>query len=169
MKISLAVVPLAMLLIVFAGLILSTPSPEKWQQKDVVFSDISGEHFTKRSPYFLNTTDEGSFILPLSTKEIESLTQKLKSNAQYHIIYTENIFFKITKSLSYGDSELVLLDESVAEWESERRQLCIFTIVMMFLMIVGSVLIYILWCKKERQQIKKIKPKITDRLNRNKK
>ena len=168
-KISLVVVPLAMMLIVFVGLILSTPSPEKWQQKDVVFSDISREHFMKRSPYFLNTTDDGSFILPLSTKEIESLTQKLKPNQQYHIIYTENPFFKITKSLSSENGEFVKLDDSVAEWEKERKELYIFSVMIFVLMSVGSILIYNLWCKRERQQIKKIKSKITDRLNRNKK
>lgn len=169
LKISLVVVPLAMMLIVFAGLILSTPSPEKWQQKDVVFSDISREHFMKRSPYFLNTTNDGSFILPLSTKEIESLTQKLKPNQQYHIIYTENPFFKITKSLSSENGEFVKLDDSVAEWEKERTELYIFSVIIFVLMSVGSILIYNLWCKRERQQIKKIKSKITDRLNRNKK
>lgn len=169
LKSSLVVVPLAMMLIVFAGLILSTPSPEEWQQKDVVFSDISREHFMKRSPYFLNTTDDGSFILPLSTKEIESLTQKLKPNQQYHIIYTENPFFKITKSLSSENGEFVKLDDSVAEWEKERKELYIFSVIIFVLMSVGSILIYNLWCKRERQQIKKIKSKITDRLNRNKK
>ena len=169
LKISLVVVPLAMMLIVFAGLVLSTPSPEKWQQKDVVFSDISREHFVKRSPYFLNTTDDGSFILPLSMKEIESLTQKLKPNQQYHIIYTENPFFKITKSLSSENGEFVKLDDSLAEWEKERKELYIFSVIIFVLMSVGSILIYNLWCKRERQQIKKIKSKITDRLNRNKK
>ena len=169
LKISLVVVPLAMLLIVFAGLILSTPSPEKWQQKDVVFSDISREHFMKRSPYFLNTTDEGSFILPVSTKEIESLTQQMKPNQQYHIIYTENLFFKITKSISSDNGEFVKLADSVAEWEKERKELCVFSVIIFVLMAIGSILIYTLWCKRERQQIKKIKSKITERLNRNKK
>jgi len=40
LKIALVVVPLVLFLIFYAGLILSTPSPEKWQQKDVTFSDI---------------------------------------------------------------------------------------------------------------------------------
>ena len=156
-------------MIFYAGLILSTPSPEKWQQKDITFSDISREYVMRSSPYFLNTTDEGSFILPLGTEEIEALTQQLKPNGQYQIIYTENIFFRITQSLSYGDSELVLLDESVSEWEKERKELYIFSVIIFVLMSVGSILIYNLWCKRERQQIKKIKSKITDRLNRNKK
>ena len=169
LKIALVVVPLALFLIFYAGLILSTPSPEKWQQKDITFSDISREYVMRSSPYFLNTTDEGSFILPLGTEEIEALTQQLTPNQQYHIIYTENIFFRITQSLSYGDSELVLLDESVSEWEKERKELYIFSVIIFFLMSVGSILIYNLWCKRERQQIKKIKSKITDRLNRNKK
>lgn len=169
LKISLVVVPLAMMLIVFAGLILSTPSPEKWQQKDVTFSDISREYVMRSSPYFLNTTDEGSFILPLCTEEIEALTQQLKPNGQYQIIYTENPFFKITKSLSSENGEFVKLDDSVAKWEKERKELCVFFVIIFILMVVGSILIYNLWCKRERQQIKKIKSKITDRLNRNKK
>ena len=169
LKISCVVVPLGLILIILAGLILCTPSPDKWQHKDITFSDISREYVMRNSPYFLNTTDEGSFILPLGTEEIEALTQPLTPNQQYHIIYTENIFFRITQSLSYGDSELVLLDESVSEWEKERKELYIFSVIIFVLMSVGSILIYNLWCKRERQQIKKIKSKITDRLNRNKK
>ena len=169
LKIALVVVPLAMLLMFFAGLVLSTPSPEKWYHKDITFSDITREYVMKSSPYFLNTTDEGSFILPLGTKEIESLTQQLTPNQQYHIIYTENPFFKITKSLSSQNSEFLKLDDSVAKWEKERKELYIFSVIIFVLMCVGSILIYNLWCKRERRQIKKIKSKITDRLNRNKK
>ena len=169
LKIALVVVPLVLFLIFYAGLILSTPSPEKWQQKDVTFSDISREYVMRSSPYFLNTTDEGSFILPLGTEEIEALTQQLKPNGQYQIIYTENIFFRITQSLSSDSGEFIMLDKSVAKWEKERKELCVFSVIIFILMVVGSILIYNFWCKKERQQIKKIKSKITDRMNKNKK
>lgn len=163
------VVPLVLFLIFYAGLILSTPSPKKWQQKDITFSDISREYVMRSSPYFLNTTDSGSFILTIGTKEVESLTQQLKSNQQYHIIYTENLFFKITQSLSSDECEFINLDDSVAEWEKDRKELCVFSVIIFVLTVAGSILVYNFWCKKERQQIKKIKSKITDRINRNKK
>lgn len=166
LKISFVVVPLVLLLVFFTGLIFSTPSPEKWKHDQITFSGISREYFIKRSLYFLNTTDDGQFILPLSTAKIEELTHQLTPNKQYTIVYTENSFTKITRSLSYGDCEFVKLDESVADWKKEREQLCIFTVIMLFFMAVGSALIYTLWCKKERQQIKKIKSKITDRLSK---
>lgn len=81
-------------------------------------------------------------------------------------MYTENIFTKITKSLSYDDREFVSLDESVSEWKSERKGLCIFVVVMLFLIIVGSTLIYMFWCKKEREEIVKIKSKIDERISK---
>ena len=117
----------------------------------------------------MNTTDGDSFILPLGTEKVESLTQHLKPNQKYHIIYSENIFNKIIQSLSSDNGELVKLDDSVAKWENERRILCNFSVITFVLMVVGSVLIYHFWCKKERQQINKIKSKITERMNRNKK
>ena len=166
LKMSLVAVPLAMLLVFFSALILSTPSPEKWERSQITYSDISREYFIKRSSYFLNTTDNGKFILPLGTKDVEELTHQLEPGKQYSIVYTENVFTRITKSLSYGDCEFVSLDESVSKWESERKGLCIFIVVMLFLMIVGSTLIYIFWCKKEREQIVKIKSKIDERISK---
>lgn len=166
LKISLVVVPLAVLIVFFAGLILSTPSPEKWEQSQITYSDISREYFIRRSSYFLNTTDEGKFVLPLGTTEIEELTQQLIPNEEYTIVYTENLFTRITKSLSYGDRKFVKLDESVAEWEKERKELGIFAGVIFFLMTAGSVLVYVFWCKKERKQIVKIKSKIDERLSK---
>ena len=166
LKMSLVAVPLAMLLVFFSALILSTPSPEKWERSQITYSDISREYFIKRSSYFLNTTDNGKFILPLGTKDVEELTQQLEPGKQYSIVYTENIFTKITQSLSYGDREFVSLDESVSKWESERKGLCIFIVVMLFLMMVGSTLIYIFWCKKERKEIVKIKSKMDERISK---
>ncbi len=167
LKMSLVAVPLTMLLVFFSVLILSTPSPEKWERSQITYSDISREYFIRhRSSYMLNTTDEGRFILPLSTKEIEELTQQLEPGKQYSIVYTKNLFTKITKSLSYGDCEFISLDDSVFEWKSERKGLFIFIVVMLFLIIVGSILIYMFWCKKEREQILKIKSKIDERLSK---
>lgn len=169
-KISLVVVPLAILLIISAGIVLSIPSPEKGEQKEITFSNISRERIfftgrrSSRTAYVLNTVQDGQFILPLSTKEIEELTQQLIPDKQYTIIYTENLFTKITKSLSYGDREFIKLKESVAKWEKEREELCVFTVIVLFLMTVGSILIYMFWCKKERHQMVKIKNKINERL-----
>lgn len=164
LKISIVVVPLAMLLVLSIGIILSTPSPEKWDQKEITFLDISKERtfFSgirrgSRTSYVLNTVQDGQFILPLSTKEFEGLTQQLIPDKQYTITYTENLFTKITKSLSYGGREFIKLEESVAKWEKEREALCVFAVIVLVLMTVGSILIYLFWCKKERQQMVKIK------------
>lgn len=171
LKISIIVVPLAMLLVLSIGIILSTPSPEKWDQKEITFLDISKERtfFSgirrgSRTSYVLNTVQDGQFILPLSTKEFEGLTQQLIPDKQYTITYTENLFTKITKSLSYGGREFIKLEESVAKWEKEREALCVFAVIVLVLMTVGSILIYLFWCKKERQQMVKIKNKINERL-----
>ena len=167
LKISIVVFPLALFLAVATFGTLSTPSPEKWERSQITYSDISREYFIRhRSSYMLNTTDEGRFVLPLSTKEIEELTQQLEPGKQYSIVYTKNLFTKITKSLSYGDCEFISLDDSVFEWKSERKGLFIFIVVMLFLIIVGSTLIYMFWCKKEREQILKIKSKIDESLSK---
>ena len=40
LKMSLVAVPLTMLLVFFSVLILSTPSPEKWERSQITYSDI---------------------------------------------------------------------------------------------------------------------------------
>lgn len=170
-KISIVVLPLALILTVASVGTLSTPSPDKWKHEEITFTDISKERtfFSgirrgSRTSYVLNTVQDGQFILPLSTKEFEGLTQQLIPDKQYTITYTENLFTKITKSLSYGGREFIKLEESVAKWEKEREALCVFAVIVLVLMTVGSILIYLFWCKKERQQMVKIKNKINERL-----
>ena len=162
LKVSCVVVPLGLILIFSVGLILSTPSPEKWQHKDITFSDITREYAYRTHKPFLNTTDDGSFILPLSTDEVELLTQQLKPNQQYHIIYSENPFFQIIESLSADNCELVKLENSVAVWEYNRIVLYTIIAFIFVLMPIGS----FLNCRKERWQIKEIESKINARLNR---
>ena len=162
LKISCVVVPLGLILIILAGLILCTPSPDKWQHKDITFSDITREYTYRKHTPFLNTTDDGSFILPLDTDEVEILQQHLKPDQQYHIIYSENPFYQIIESLSADNCELVKLENSVAVWEYNRTVLYTIIAFVFVLMPIGS-----FWnSRKERRQIKGIKSKINARLNR---
>lgn len=162
LKISCVVVPLGLILIILAGLILCTPSPDKWQHKDITFSDITREYTYRKHTPFLNTTDDGSFILPLDTDEVEILQQHLKPDQQYHIIYSENPFYQIIESLSADNCELVKLENSVAVWEYNRTVLYTIIVFIFVLMPIGSFLNF----RKERRQIKGIKSKINARLNR---
>lgn len=162
MKISCIVVPFGLILIIFAGINLSTPSPDKWKHKDITFSDITFETAIRYENYFLNTTEDGSFGLPSDKDEVAILKQQLKPDQQYHIIYSENIFFQIIESLSSDDGELVKLENSVANWKYNRTVLYTIAAVVLVLIFIGS-----FWeCRKERRQIKVIKSKITDRMNR---
>ncbi len=162
MKISCIVVPFGLILIILAGIILSTPSPDKWKHKDITFSDITFETAIRYEKYFLNTTEDGSFLLPSDKDEVAILKQQLKPDQQYHIIYSENIFFQIIESLSSDDGELVKLENSVANWKYNRTVLYTVVAFVLVLIFIGS-----FWeCRKERRQIKVIKSKITDRMNR---
>lgn len=44
-KISAVVLPLAIWLVFYAGLVLSIPSPDKGQHKDIIYSDITSALF----------------------------------------------------------------------------------------------------------------------------
>ena len=165
LKISFVVVPLGLILIFLAGIIICTPSPDKWQHKDITFSDITRKYTYRTHKPFLNTANDGSFILPLSTDEVEILKQQLKPNQQYHIIYTENPFLQCAVSLSVDDCELIKLENSVANWEYGRTVLYAIIASIFVLIPIGSYLN----CRKERWQIKGIKSKINNRLNRREK
>lgn len=169
-KISIVVLPLALILAVATFGTLSTPSPEKWKHEEITYKDISWEivHFSKRAShaYVLNTEEDGQFIIPLGINEIDAFSQQLVSGQKYHIVYTGNYFNSYTKALSSGNREFIKLEESVAKWEKERKEYYIFAVISVFIMSVGSVLIFTFLCKEERREIAKIKSKMDERLRK---
>ena len=166
-KILCVIVPLAILMAVLWGMFSITPPPEKWEQTQITYSNISRERVTKGSTYVLYTTDGDRYILGIGTEETELLSQQLIPNQQYSIIYCENIFTKITQSLSSSEKEFIELDESIAEWENDQKVFHIICAIIICVMLIGSIISYAFWCKKERQEIKKIKSKISARLSKN--
>ncbi len=167
LKISCVIVPSVILMAILWGIVSLTPPPEKWESAQITFSSISRERsFGPRSHsvYVLNTAEGDKYILGIGTDEMNLLSKQLVPNQQYSIIYCGNPFTKITKSLFSDDEEFIELEEAISEWENDQQIFYIILAVMIFLMIVGSILIYFIWCKKERQQILKIKIKISERL-----
>ena len=164
LKISCVIVPMAILMAILWGIVSINPPPEKWESAQITFSSISRERTFRRNFYILNTTNGTKYILGIGTDEIETLQKQLVPNGQYSIVYCENAFTRITKSLSSENEEFIELETSISEWETDRHIFHVILGIMTILMIVGSILIYFTWCKKERQQIIKIKIKISERL-----
>ena len=164
LKISCVIVPLAILMAVLWGIMSINPPPEKWEPAQITFSSISRDRIFRRGTYVLNTTDGDRYILGMGTDEIEVLSKQLVPHQQYSIIYCENTFTKITQSLSSDNEEFIELEKSISEWKTDQKIFHIILAVMAFLMIAGSILIYLTWCKKDRQQILKTKIKISERL-----
>lgn len=163
LKISCVIVPMAILLAILWGIFSINPPPEKWEQTQITYSNISREYFAHRGTYVLHTTDGDGYILGIGTKETELLSQQLIPNQQYSIVYCENMVTRITKSLSSPDHEFIELDNSIAEWERDQKVLHIISAIMICLMLIGSIISYAFWCRKERREIKKIKSKIAMR------
>ena len=168
LKISYIIVPMAILMAILCGLTSLNPPPEKWEQKQITYSNIARERAltSGRSNYVLYTKEGDRYILGIGTEEMELLSQQLIPDQQYSIVYYENIFNKITQSLSSSDKEFIELDESIAEWEHDQKISHIFCAVMICLMIIGSLISYAFWCRKECREIKKIKSKIATRLSK---
>ena len=166
LKISCVIVPMAILMAVLWGIMSINPPPEKWEQKQITYSNISRERIARRGTYVLYTTDGDRYILGTGIEETELLSQQLIPNQQYSIIYCENIFTKITQSLSSPENEFIELDESIAEWEHDQKIFHMICGIMICLMLIGSVISYAFWCKKDRHEIKKIKSKISTRLSK---
>ena len=170
LKISCVIVPMAILMAILWGIFSINPPPEKWESAQITFSSISRERLPQRrgfrETYVLNTTDGYRYFLGMGTDEIEVLKKQLVPNRQYSIVYCENVFTRITKSLSSDNEEFIELEKSISEWETDQQIFYIILVAMTFLMVVGSILIYFTWCKKERQQIQKTKIKISERLEK---
>ena len=170
LKILFVLVPTAILIAVLWSIVSINPPPEKWEHTKITYSNISRERLSKGgTSYVLNAVGGERYILPIGTKKFEQLSQQLIPYEQYNIVYCENAFTKITKSLSSENEEFIELNISVTEWEKDRQIFYIVVAVMLLVMVVGSVLSYCLGCKKERQQIAKLKSKIFKRLIRNNK
>ena len=166
LKILCVIVPLAILMAISWGIMSIDPPPEKWEQKQITYSNISREFFAHRSTYVLYTTDGERYILGVGTEEVKLLSQQLIPNQQYNIVYCEKIFNKSTQSLSSPDNEFIELDKSISEWEHDQKIFHMICAIMICLMLIGSVISYAFWCRKECQEIKKIKSKISTRLSK---
>ena len=105
LKISCVIVPMAILMAILWGIVSINPPPEKWESAQITFSSISRERTFRRSFYILNTTNGTKYILGIGTDEIETLQKQLVPNRQYSIVYCENAFTRITKSLSSENEE----------------------------------------------------------------
>ncbi|MBE6790406.1 MAG: hypothetical protein E7535_04355 [Ruminococcaceae bacterium] len=162
-KISTVVVPIVLFLIFYASLVLTTPVPEKWERSEIIYSDIYNDYHMGYYSDFLNTVDEGSFVLPVGYEKIEELNRQLMPGKSYSIVYTETLFSRIINSLSDDSKEYIKMEDAVEKWKKERRELSIASAICVFLLISGIILSYTLWCKPEREQINKIKLKINTR------
>ena len=168
LKISCIIVPLAILMAILWGIMSINPPPEKWEQKQITYLNISRERIALRGTYayVLYTTDGDRYILGVGTEEAKLLSQQLIPNQQYNIVYCETIFNTCTRSLSSPDNEFIELDKSIAEWEHDQKLFHMICAIMICLMLIGSVISYAFWCRKECQEIKKIKSKISTRLRK---
>lgn len=170
LKIACVLMPMAILTAVFGSIMSINPPPEKWEQKQITFLSISRETVSKRrSSYILNTTDGERYILAIGADEMEALSQQLIPYQEYTVIYCENIFTKITRSLSSSGNEWIQLEKSVSEWENDQRTFTIICVIMICFIFIGSAASYAFWCKKERREIKRIKSKIRTRRSRKQK
>lgn len=170
-KISIVVFPLALFLAVATFGTLSTPSPEKWKHEEITLKNVSWEVVFlldrhRSRAYVLNTEQGEQFVLLVSINEGEALSKQLVPGRKYHIVYTGNYFNNFTKALSDDNREFIKLEESVAKWEKERKEYYIFAVISVFIMSVGSVLIFTFLCKEERREIAKIKSKMDERLRK---
>lgn len=167
LKIACVILPLAILTAVLWGTLSINSPPEKWEETQIAISDIVRERMRRRSVYAVYTTDGDRYILGIGSEETKQLAQQLLPGQQYDIVYCKNMFNKIITSLSSPDREWISREESVVEWESERDTFRIVCAITVGAALVGSIAVYVFWCKKERREAEKIKSKIDARKKRN--
>ena len=167
-KILAIVLPVFIFTAILWGLMSLTPSPLKWEKKEITFLSVTREHasFAKRKRNILNTVEGEKYIIPSPAEKAELLSQKLIPYQRCDIVYSGVLGFAHIQSLSSDHEEYIILDESIEKWEKDRQILYIITAILLIFMILGSVWSYFCWCKSEHQRIAKIKSKIMDRLNK---
>ena len=163
-KIAVIIVPLVLLMVfswfVFGG---STP-PEKWSEKQISYETIARARVSRRSsPYVLKTAEGKQYVMGVETEEAELLSQKLVKGQQYKIVYYHTPSTMIICSLSSDGEEFISIDESIEYWENNQKSFYVIFVVSLVLMISGSIVSFLLWCREERLQIIKIKQKIAQR------
>lgn len=172
---------ISILFLIFIGifsLILTREPPDKWEHKKITFQKLSyeeGEGFNPLSRYsgsrkiwVMYGTDGSKYTIPrrhVKDKNMNAFAEKLSPNQQYEIVYSED-YYKNVKAMYSDDEELISLDTSVDIWRSDRTSAYISILVLFVLMIICDTLGWIFWCKKQRVNIKKIKTKISARINK---
>ncbi len=161
-KYSLTIFILLMLLGFLLAVCLTLPHPDKWKEETVVFSEIKRERlaFQRFESDVFVAADGRLFSIPNLTEVLKNV---LLAGESCKIIYSTGIFTSNVEGLEMDGTVYIDVNDSIISWKKECKDVVIIACGMLAAEIIALLLIDRLWCKKEHQQIKKLKENIARR------
>ena len=158
---------LLMSLPLWISAMIAQPAPEKWQQVDIVCSEVQEEE-GRKTTYGLLVAETGeSYLFDNTVISYEELAEKVESGDECSVVYAEGAGdVRLGKAISVeGDS---VIDEEFAaqHWAKTRRTGYLTMAGIVVAALVALLLIDRIWCKGEKQEIKQLKAEIAKRENK---
>lgn len=158
--------PILLFILIWLLGLVSNQHPDRWTHEEIVFSHISQERtgLHRGLNSVLNTTDGRKFVI---TVDADDLSDRLIPGDTYRIVFSNRIANMDPMEALVDDDVIIQnLEESIARWEQEQREIVIGIIVALIIEAIALIFIDRLWCKKEYSKIQKLEADIKRRTER---
>ena len=156
------IVPLVILLMSIATMILAE-KPENWHSVNITVSDFSYEsvwtyRHSSQKHGVLVTANGTRYSTPFGVEKTKEL---FKIGEEYELIYAKSygINDKAIQGAKKGNEEIISLDSSISQYETNKSILLVITIVCIIFSAIATPLCLRFFCKEELKCIKQIKKK----------
>lgn len=149
---------------------LSGGAPDTWRTETVRYArmdrrlSLSAKGMTNYM-YILITTDGREFVVP--DKLASDLEEALTYGAVCEITHNKRLWYNTTCGLASGDLVFIDLAEKEAQWYSDRVAYPRYVLIWLGLSVLAASLGYIFWCRKDREELARIRERIRVREGKN--
>jgi len=143
------------------------PAPDTWQSAETVCAEISVNDEAKTPYAIISGTDGGSYLIDPQLMSPEDAAENLQTGDECTFVYaplgmSEN---KIVKAIERDGETLLSVEDAAAKWKNERQKSWFAVGATIAAAAVSALLIDRIWCRYDREEIKRLKAEIEKREN----
>ncbi len=144
------------------------PAPETWLSTETVCEEISVNSEAKTPYAIIKGADGGNYLVDPQLMSPEEATENLQVGDECAFVYaplgkSEN---KVVKAIEKDGETLLDEEESAATWKSDRQKSWTIIVATLIAAAVSALLIDRVWCKADREEVKRLKAEIEKREER---
>lgn len=140
-------------------------APEKWVAAEIVCEELS-VYSEAKNPYAIILADDGhKYLVDPQLVSPDEALEKLEEGEACSVVYAPlgNSENRVVRGLETGEELILSAETSQQVWKSNRQRSFMFIGVVLLAAAVSALLINRIWCKKDREEIKRLKEEIAHR------